>query len=869
MDESVCFILQSVCNFCPVYSYSLQLQSTATQLVLEEMAIPQETVCSDLLNEVASHIVNWEPLAPGFGLTDSEIEEIQQDNIGKYHCQKVTFLRKWKQKLGRRATINQLMDTLHVLKHADVADKVLELATGSPSGVNIAILQFKAHLKECYKRKLPPCATSWPRSRTVNFVKPTLILKEEFGCSEEKTIKLEAVFTTGCNPGQRQIILIEAPAGSGKSTLVWYVTQRWACGEIFQDFELLIYVSLCEPTAQSANCLQDIIPHPNEEVRNTVSNHIEKTGGKGIAFVMDSWDELFSDLDPESSYLVNLVFGNTSKCLPHASIVVMSRPVCHSDLHSAISSKLAIAGFSQTQAEKYLSNYLSQKFTKANLDSYLTQNPLVLDLCSLPINASIIAFILSNSFSHIPETCTSLFELLIKNLLLRHFKRTKKKPVTRILGNFNDLPDEVREKFANLCNIAFIGVTQEDSTFDSEYFEEHDVHIEEEAETFGLMQMGLAISPIGESVQYSFLHQAIQGYLAAFHMSEQENEQQCVATEMLLRKNASNIVLPFFSGISKLKNRAVFELLIRTALDPSVYLSSRVPDLIERRFDTIVSQRLLLLLLNCIYESESSDLCSDAADAIVANSTSGTISLAFYGTLLGPTDYIAIGNFLAHLSNHSVSLSLSWCSIRDSDLGLLFRGLLGRMQDESTAHALLQLELSFEGNDITHVGTQTLAFLMKSSAFMVKTLNLYTNWAHPQTNTLLALKHLLEALALNLSLRSLNLSSCGMTNVHAPYLFLMLTICCTGLQELDLSYNNFGDDGGCLLATALGCSYCSLKTINLECCDISNDTLLVMSKSLSINQTLEKLNVSHNLFSDTATATFLHQLEKQSCQIIY
>ena len=108
-----------------------------------------------------------------------------------------------------------------------------------------------------------------------------------------------------------------------------------------------------------------------------------------------------------------------------------------------------------------------------------------------------------------------------------------------------------------------------------------------------------------------------------------------------------------------------------------------------------------------------------------------------------------------------------------------------------------------------------------------------------------------------------------MTNVHAPYLFLMLTICCTGLQELDLSYNNFGDDGGCLLATALGCSYCSLKTINLECCDISNDTLLVMSKSLSINQTLEKLNVSHNLFSDTATATFLHQLEKQSCQIIY
>lgn len=829
-----------------------------------ERVIPQESVCSELLlSELASHIVNWERLAPRFGLTDSEMEEIRQDNIRNYRSQKVAFLRKWKQKLGLRATIDRLVDSLRTLEHADAADKVLELATSSHSEANIAVLQFKAHLKACYKRKLPPCATSWPRSRTVNFIKPILILKEEFGCSEEKTIKLEAVFTTGCSPVQRQVILIEAPAGSGKSTLVWYVNQRWACGEIFQNFDLLIHVSLCEQTVQSANHLQDILPHPSEEIRNTVSNHIERTGGKGIAFVMDGWDELFSDLDPVSSYIFDLVFGNTSKCLPHATIIVMSRPVCHSDLHSAISSKVAIAGFSQTQAEKYLSNCLSQKFTQADLDSYLTKNPLVLDLCSLPINASIIAFILRNSFSHIPETCTSLFELLIKNLLLRHFKRTKQ-PVTRIPGNFNDLPDKLREKFTNLCNVAFIGVTEEDSTFDSEHFEEHDVYIEEEADTFGLMQTGSAISPTGESVQYSFLHQAIQGYLAAFHMSEQDNEQQCVATEMLLRKNASNIVLPFFSGISKLKNRAIFELLLRTTLDPSVYLSSGLPDHIERRFDTTVSQRLLLLLLNCIYESESSDLCSDAADAIVADSTSGTITLTFYSTLLGPTDYIAIGNFLAHLSNHSISLSLSWCSIRDSDLGLLFRGLIGRMQDEFGAHQL-QLELRFEGNDITHVGTQTLLFLIKSSAFVVKMLNLESNWAHPQTNTLLALKYLSEALAMNLSLRSLNLSSCGMTTMHTLHLFLMLTICCTGLQELDLSYNSFGDAGGCLLAIALGCSYCSLKSINLECCDISNDVLLVMGKSLNINQKLEKLNISHNPFSHTAMITFFKQLEKRSC----
>jgi len=86
----------------------------------------------------------------------------------------------------------------------------------------------------------------------------------------------------------------------------------------------------------------------------------------------------------------------------------------------------------------------------------------------------------------------------------------------RRLKDFSDLPEELGEKFTNLCNVAFIGVTEEESVFDSEHFEEHDVHIDEEADTFGLMQMCLAISPFGES---NFLHQAIQGYLAAIHMS--------------------------------------------------------------------------------------------------------------------------------------------------------------------------------------------------------------------------------------------------------------------------------------------------------------------------------------------------------------
>ena len=829
--------------------------------------IPQEIhgiVCSDLqLNKVASYIVSWEEIASEFDFTSPEIEEIRRDNNGHYRLQKIDFLRRWKQKQGCKATVGQLVENLTMSGQADVAKSAMELieSTGTSSGrriyvTNTAILKLKAHLKLCYQQQLPPCATSWPKSRTVNFVNPSLIRKEELGCS--KTIKLKDVFTPGFSPDQRNVTLIEAPAGSGKSTLVWHINKLWANGILFQDYDLLIHVSLRDRTVQSATCLQDIIPHPNKEIRAVVANHVEKRGGEGIAFVMDGWDEIFSDI--ESSYVFDLVFGKASRCLPHAPIVIMSRPMSHSDLYSTITCKLAIEGFSPTEAKEYLSMHLSKKLAQVDLDKYLTENPLVVDLCNLPINAAIIAFILSNSIQHIPETRTGLFRLLVINLLLRHFQhRTEQHRNLRKLRDFNDLPQELGEKFTNLCNVAFIGVTEEESIFDSEHFEEHDVHIDEEADTFGLMQISLAISPFGESIQYSFLHQAIQGYLAALHMSFVGEGEQQVATEMLLRKNARNIVLPFFAGISKLDNPAIFEILIKAVLDPSDFLSSDLPDLTELRFDVAVSQRLLLLLLNCIYESKSIDLCLDAAEEIVSNSISSTISLTFYGDVLDPSDYIAIGYFLAHLSNHTIDLSLSWCNIRDTDLALLFRGLLGRTEYRSV-HPL-QLQLSFEGNEITHLGTQTLACLMQGSIAVVKTLNLFGNWSNQQSNTHLALKYLLEALARNSSLTSLNLSSCGITTVHALHLFLMLTCCCRGLQELDLSYNNLGDAGGCLLAIALSSDYCSLVCISLECCSISDDTLLAIGSSLDTNLSLKKLNISQNVFSDAAIITFQNQLQ--------
>ena len=68
-----------------------------------------DTPCSsEECNEVARILVQWEPLAPFIGLSDTDITAIQRDHpvppMG-YREQCSAAIAKWKSKLGHRATL--------------------------------------------------------------------------------------------------------------------------------------------------------------------------------------------------------------------------------------------------------------------------------------------------------------------------------------------------------------------------------------------------------------------------------------------------------------------------------------------------------------------------------------------------------------------------------------------------------------------------------------------------------------------------------------------------------------------------------------------------------------------------------------------
>jgi len=123
-------------------------------------------------------------------------------------------------------------------------------------------------------KKEPPSASQWPIAEHPVYIDPTLLLVQKglgmFGGGmkgEDTAVELADIFKTGIPPGKAHCVLLEGHAGAGKSTLLWHASQEWAKGELFQDLDLLITISLADPAIRSASSLADLIPHPDRKIR--------------------------------------------------------------------------------------------------------------------------------------------------------------------------------------------------------------------------------------------------------------------------------------------------------------------------------------------------------------------------------------------------------------------------------------------------------------------------------------------------------------------------------------------------------------------------------------------------------------------------
>ena len=660
---------------------------------------------------------------------------------------------------------------------------------------------------------------------------------------------------------RRKVILIEGPAGSGKTTLMWYTCRKWAASRLFPEVNLLIHISLKDPAFHSAKCLADIIPHPSSEMREAVARAIANQHGKGICFLFDSWDEVPCHCLELNPYLHCFIAGTSGKMVPRCSIVVTSRPVGALPLYPLLTARLIVGCFGYSEIEKFIdANLDGIGDTKENLLEAFRRNPRLVGLCNLPINAAIVIH-LFNSFNHkLPLTRTELFMALVSNILVRHMQLRTLHGLQGV-PSFDSLPEDIYQKLNQVCSLAFHGVMESRSVFGVKALKAVGVASHIVLDTLGLLQVHQQLTGFGPQHRYSFLHYAVQEFLAAYHISKLTSEEQFKVVSQIFHNNPLSPVLPFYAGLTKLSNSSVCSMLMEVTkkpLDMGSAMVSMLQNPTGSKFSN--SNKLLLVLVNCIYESQRKDVCKLVDFPHAPLNPSCYVS--FQGLRLDPMYCMSLGYFLANKQLDKIcTLVLNDCCIGDIGIEVFMKELSqGRVLKEATG-----VKLVLSGNDCSRHSVKYISETMSQTP-MLWGLH-FMGWILFGLDTAVLLKYLIEGVCKRSArCRCIALSRC-VSYKHIYHLTLLIVF--GNLLILNLSYNDIGRSSVMsLLMQSLKHSR-KLVTLHMNDCNISDGGLQHLGSALQDHETVLQLAIADNPFSSEALTFFLEKLCTVRSRLLY
>ena len=454
-------------------------------------------------------------------------------------------------------------------------------------------------------------------------------------------------------------ILISGRPGSGKTVLLNKLCRDWSFGKCFQNMPVVILVSLRElcstPVAIELSTIFKLYPDIIFNV-DRISKFIEECKGEGFCFALDGLDE-YPHFNKHDDFITELIRGSY---LPKAAVVVASR-LTHSHLvKHLVQMNIEIKGFLPPQIEEYIKENCNSKNVK-RLTKYLQSHPNIMDMCKLPLNLAFVTLLHkypsseSSPFSAI-ETESGIYWLFLKHLVIRHAKRecTVEDFSVESLADFEEfLSDlsELQSAFFKICEIALISKLKFKLIFSSqEIVKEFKLNRrfinEVRKRGFGILSSYKKVTLESETTIFSFQHQTIQEFLAAYHLqclSQKERLEQIANSGKESIKNRRNMreVWKFFFGLMMMKNPAEH---LECFLE-LVRCSSKDRD------ET-------LFLMKCAFESQSK---SNKLYQELMTSLAGMVDVS--NIPLGTYDCLAIGHVIARSYEGLRELVMNYCHV--------------------------------------------------------------------------------------------------------------------------------------------------------------------------------------------------------------
>ena len=610
--------------------------------------------------------------------------------------------------------------------------------------------KFAPSMKKKLKSRLINREKQWPPRHSNKLVRLQLVKGE--GCStqrgrEEKTDKRTPLAYSDLFKGESgkervRKVLVEGDAGIGKTTLTISLSEDWAHEELFQEFELLLLLSLRHKKVASASSFRELLKlfHSSPEVCESVAQCLEKEEAEKVLVIADGWDELGESERREESFLYQLLF----EMFPLMSVVVTSRPSASAPLHNlpCIDRFVEVSGFSKDDIKEYIQSEFSGDQEKARrLLEQLEHNPLIESTCSVPLNCAIVCHLWHTLEEALPSTMTQLYTKLILYVVCRNLRKLEAYGPTFGMSTFGELPEGLQQSWWLLCQFACEALERDKIVFSKkkllEFFPQG-LAFDDKILCFGLLQSAETVLDVTCVVSFNFVHLTFMEYLAALYISRQPLDRQL----QFLQKPRFTMVARFLFGICFSRSSSVTQNLdVKRAIQCVVVSNEyNVPK---------------LSLCHCAFEAQNNSINDRVIQVLINN------FCVNFGSPHTAHDCAAVLYVIDNMQQCSrLKINFSNSGISENQIRTLTDALASK-------HGKVQVEtLDLRGNKLTDKSVSDL-FHRASAAFQ--------------------------------SLTYLNLSG---ANINATFIEA-LSAHCPRLRKINLSQNNLGVPGATALAQVI------------------------------------------------------------------
>ena len=553
----------------------------------------------------------------------------------------------------------------------------------------------------------------------------------DLALTEKVPVVSDMIFDAGTFDNDCQVILVEGVGGMGKTSLAYQYAKKWAEGS-FSVFDTVVLVRLRDLNI----CEQKFcgVDHILSQLLFLASGNRIPTKMARLLFselkallILDGWDE-------SPAIIRNPSFVKSLQSVSsQTKVLITSRPDFSLNLHN-LANRVEILGFTKNDIHDYfraalesqLSSDSEVKLACDKLRSHFHRYPVIESCCYVPLNAAILAYIYLNRNQTLPITRCELFQELVLCCIVRELKTRQSDGALEDVSSFEDLPADLKKQFHKLSELAFKGVIENKIIFSQKELTS--------LSTLGLVHRVRGFGSIGKKpVTCNFIHLAVQELLAAYFISQLEPSKHSKQFKNLLEINRMFPVLQFFSGLTRLANEGVQNLIID---------EFHVNDQCEEN---------ILVFINCIFEAQM--VIDQAFYEQITNTHK--VEMDFEWISLTPMDCLSLQYFLSsvgRMKKGNISLNLNSCNLNDDSISLLFG--ISPEQTSSRSSVLESLD-TFSANGNTYTDTGLVYFVKALDLTSICTLKILrigngivTNKGIEPLLELLPRQHLLEELDL-------------------------------------------------------------------------------------------------------------------------